>query len=260
MTSVFNGLSATKKKQSLFTAVDYSTSGTNFCKGAFAGIHSSTWYNGPWGINQRDVVILYDKCGTWQVYCKFSMNTNAQNDFLAVLESALSLASSCSSTPSTPAPSLAPGAAEGGTSAVSGVVVLGGLEVAAFDTVAQASFREILAMKAGASCGASGTIACTQADVTLSVSRRSVRVAFTITMGSAAATSTSQLLSSYLQGPDFPSDLATKDSRLSGISVTSATVSAPVAESSGSGALHDGSLLYPLLLAISALVQGTILL
>jgi len=288
MTSVYNGLSATKKSQSLFTAVDYSTSGTSFCKGAFPAIHSSSWYNGGWGVNQRDVVILYDNCGAWKVYCKFSMNTNTQNDFAAVLDTALSLATSCSSTPptptsptpSTPAPTLAPGStgsptaspptslptdkpsssattAGRGTTAVSGVVTMDGVDLASFDTAAQVSFRELMAAKAGVSCGASGATACTQADVTLvTVSRRSVRVAFTIATGPAAATATSQLISSYLQGSSFPTDLATKDSRLASITVTSAAVSAQ-GETSGSAMLYNGALLCSSLFAIIALIQRT---
>jgi len=76
MTDVYNAFTTAQKSQTLFTAVDFSTSGTGFCKGAFPAIHSSEWYYSTgWAINQRDVVVLYDNCGTWQVHCKFSMNT-----------------------------------------------------------------------------------------------------------------------------------------------------------------------------------------
>ena len=108
MTDVYTGLSTTRRPKALFTAVGmYGSTSTAFCKGAFGAIGSSSWFNG-WGLQQRDVVVLYKNCaGAWKTYCTFSMNQHAAH-LGTVVAGAFALTEACSTAAPTAAPSPVP--------------------------------------------------------------------------------------------------------------------------------------------------------
>lgn len=99
MANTYNSLSAANKAKTLFVAVSmFGTGVSGFCKGSFGAVSvpHSGWPQ-AWGISQRDVVMMYKKCGVWKVYCKFSMNTYTA-DFTGVTTNLLTLAEApCSS-------------------------------------------------------------------------------------------------------------------------------------------------------------------
>lgn len=99
MTTVYNGLSASEKARALFVAVGKSSlasSNSAFCQGAFPAVTGDAWW-AAWAAEQRDVVILRKvEQDSWEVYCKFSMNTYS-DDFGSVVKSLLNGANSTSS-------------------------------------------------------------------------------------------------------------------------------------------------------------------
>jgi len=110
MVTSYGSLSTARKTKALFTAVgiiDDQTTG--FCKGTFPAIAPPAGWTSAWGISQRDVVVMYKGCdGTWQTYCKFSMNQYSAHLTSQVGE-AFGKAEACAA-PATPtsAPTLAP--------------------------------------------------------------------------------------------------------------------------------------------------------
>lgn len=89
MNNVFNNyLTPAQRSRALFAAVgkeDYAQHNNYFCKGSFAALVSTAWWQ-AWGVVDRDIVTMQkDSRGVWTVHCRFNMNDHTKEDLAAVV-------------------------------------------------------------------------------------------------------------------------------------------------------------------------------
>jgi len=136
---------------------------------------------------------------------------------------------------------------------VSRSIELVGITTAQFGNSQQTTFKTTIADNAGTVCGTtSSTRACTASDVSLTFSRRDVRVSYTLTVASTASATAGSTLDAYTGSSQFATDLTS-----AGVSVTStATTSTAAAASSTSS---DTYIIIAVVAAVLVLAVGMLI-